>query len=843
MSTVYSVGLEFKAQTQALDAAVQKINAVNKAAAQSGGAANNIQKFGAAGKAAAGGLNSAAVSASGLGAALQAALGPLTAVTSAAALLGKSLNTAFERGAAEQKLKNFTSSTGEYQAALALASKATAQFGISQTQATTALADTYGRLKGLGFGLKETGEIYTGFNAIAMQSGTTAEDAAGAFLQLSQALGSGKLQGDELRAILERMPQLAQAISSSMGVSAAEIRKMGEEGKITSDVIYKALSEAALAADGFGSTLNAQQQAMKNLGQVADKLFNQIGSALAPIVIKAMEGITWAVQELTDWYEYLAGAIFPKVVKAVQPVVDALKNAFSDVELKGVIDLLQNVLIKVFEAMVWHLQNVSKVLAFVINGFKALTDNPVFKFMADQMQRLVGLLGLGGSKVDEFKQKQTAANEESLKTLDNYSKLPEKVDDAKEKAKQLKEEQQKVTLAIQEATKAADAQASIQAAMLTKQQSVLGARLEAESAINQVYLQQAERQLQMATSQEERLVAAQLVYDLTVKQAAIELQQAQAAIVAATKKATLDMQSAQLKEREVASVVALAQAQGTVTAAHYEALAAQQAAVQIAGIQLETTVQMASEQMRAAQAIYEGKVAAAAANLETATMSKNIQEGAAGAAQLAANLGQAASNAASMASSMGSFGGSGTGRLYGMDFGEAGKNAYFESELTSKINDLRNVYGNRPGQFTSGYYSIMQGAMDQASAYNNRYQNQAYNSAKTSWFKGIRGYATGGFITGPEMAMIGEGGEPEYVIPASKMSAAMQNYGAGKRGGSVLSGGTPQVNLTTGPVTQMDGQRYLTLGDAQKIASDATRQTLSLIRRDPGVRRSLGVNQ
>ncbi|MFZ9570476.1 MAG: hypothetical protein ACO28M_11615, partial [Vulcanococcus sp.] len=151
--TTYSVGLEFKAQTQALDAAVQKINAVNKAAAQSGGAANNIQKFGAAGKAAAGGLNSAAVSASGLGAALQAALGPLTAVTSAAALLGKSLNTAFERGAAEQKLKNFTSSTGEYQAALALASKATSQFGISQTEATAALADTYGRLKGLGFGL------------------------------------------------------------------------------------------------------------------------------------------------------------------------------------------------------------------------------------------------------------------------------------------------------------------------------------------------------------------------------------------------------------------------------------------------------------------------------------------------------------------------------------------------------------------------------------------------------------------------------------------------------------------------------------------------------------------
>jgi hypothetical protein len=47
-------------------------------------------------------------------------------------------------------------------------------------------------------------------------------------------------------------------------------------------------------------------------------------------------------------------------------------------------------------------------------------------------------------------------------------------------------------------------------------------------------------------------------------------------------------------------------------------------------------------------------------------------------------------------------------------------------------------------------------------------------------------YAEGGYVTGPTNALIGEGGQSEYVIPSSKMSQAMSNYSAGKRGASIL---------------------------------------------------------
>ena len=47
-------------------------------------------------------------------------------------------------------------------------------------------------------------------------------------------------------------------------------------------------------------------------------------------------------------------------------------------------------------------------------------------------------------------------------------------------------------------------------------------------------------------------------------------------------------------------------------------------------------------------------------------------------------------------------------------------------------------------------------------------------------------FASGGFVTGPTSAVIGEGGEPEYIIPASKMRGAMSRYAAGARGSGVI---------------------------------------------------------
>ena len=111
----------------------------------------------------------------------------------------------------------------------------------------------------------------------------------------------------------------------------------------------------------------------------------------------------------------------------------------------------------------------------------------------------------------------------------------------------------------------------------------------------------------------------------------------------------------------------------------------------------------------------------------------------------------------------------------------------------------------------------------------------------------VPAFAEGGIVNRPTLAVVGEGGQPEYIIPASKMAAASTNYLAGSRGASVLKGGgssttgTPQINITTGPVMQSaDGQQWVSIGDLER----AQRQTVEAMMaqlRTPAGRYAMGV--
>ena len=110
-------------------------------------------------------------------------------------------------------------------------------------------------------------------------------------------------------------------------------------------------------------------------------------------------------------------------------------------------------------------------------------------------------------------------------------------------------------------------------------------------------------------------------------------------------------------------------------------------------------------------------------------------------------------------------------------------------------------------------------------------------------------FAKGGVVNGPTLAMVGEGGESEYIIPASKMAAASANYLNGARGGAVIpssagggggGGSNAQINITTGPVTQIDNQRYATIEDLQSVARQTATQIYATLR-TPAGRRAIGV--
>lgn len=72
-------------------------------------------------------------------------------------------------------------------------------------------------------------------------SGATAQEAASANLQFAQALGAGTLRGEELNAVLEAAPRLAQALADGLGVPQTKLKQLGEQGALTSQQIINAL--------------------------------------------------------------------------------------------------------------------------------------------------------------------------------------------------------------------------------------------------------------------------------------------------------------------------------------------------------------------------------------------------------------------------------------------------------------------------------------------------------------------------------------------------------------------------------------------------------------------------
>jgi len=76
-------------------------------------------------------------------------------------------------------------------------------------------------------------------------AGASGTEASNAMLQLTQALGSGVLRGDELNSIFEQAPNLIQSIADYMGVSIGQIRTMAADGKITADIVKNAMFASA----------------------------------------------------------------------------------------------------------------------------------------------------------------------------------------------------------------------------------------------------------------------------------------------------------------------------------------------------------------------------------------------------------------------------------------------------------------------------------------------------------------------------------------------------------------------------------------------------------------------
>ena len=227
------------------------------------------------------------------------------------------------------RLKLLTKESGTFARSQKIAAEAQKAFGLSATEALEGITNITARLAPLGVEVEDIKSTFFGFNTAAKLAGASTMEASNAFRQLAQALGSGRLQGDEFRSFAEQVPTLLQPIAQELGVTIGELKKFASEGKLTSDVVLRALKK--IEKDG-GASLKAlvaadPTQVFKNLSNATEDLARAIGEKLNPVVLPAIRGLTRLTEAVVGFINSPIGgttAIFLGVAAAVKALTTAV---------------------------------------------------------------------------------------------------------------------------------------------------------------------------------------------------------------------------------------------------------------------------------------------------------------------------------------------------------------------------------------------------------------------------------------------------------------------------------------------------------------------------------------
>lgn len=219
-----------------------------------------------------------------------------------------------------------------------------------------ATATLYARLTratgDLGASQEQVIEATRLINQAFVAGGASAQEQASAVVQLSQALSSGVLQGDELRSLRESSPLLLAAIAKEFGVAQGALKALGAEGKLTSDRIFSAVLKAApeieaqfsvtqatvadsftnlrTAAVEYAGTLNQSLGVTTNFGStvdfVADNFETFADALLIGVTLLGARGLGGALNKASGEFLNFSGGFLARrrdMLKTLEQARDA----------------------------------------------------------------------------------------------------------------------------------------------------------------------------------------------------------------------------------------------------------------------------------------------------------------------------------------------------------------------------------------------------------------------------------------------------------------------------------------------------------------------------------------
>lgn len=180
-------------------------------------------------------------------------------------------------------------------------------------------------MKALGKSTEDALKFTEQFSKAATLSGSSAQSTAQGIYQFSQALGKGKLNGDELVTVMESLPYVADVLSKSLGVQRGQLSKLAEQGKLTGAVLVDAFLKSKTISADFAKTVPTVEQA---LGRLRDNFQKVLGAASdsSGFMAALARGILYVAENMDTLMPLLVGGTVAFSALAAAAVVAAGVN-------------------------------------------------------------------------------------------------------------------------------------------------------------------------------------------------------------------------------------------------------------------------------------------------------------------------------------------------------------------------------------------------------------------------------------------------------------------------------------------------------------------------------------
>lgn len=258
-----------------------------------------------------------------------------------------------------------------------------------------------------GLNMEENITVLGNINTMMLRTGVSSQEASTAMIQLGQALASGKLQGDEFRAMSESAPAIMNKLAQSLDVTRAELKKMSTEGELTSEVLGQAFLEMGNSADASAESLPLTVSGMwtkvvNSTERMWDKINDETG---------VLAWVATGFDNLATWVEGNTDTVVQFFIRLKDSAVEnwpQIKEFFISFGQYGmeIVKLftdswptIQMVISAMVSAIIWATPYIKTMLDWVIKLLQKTKDLAAYTPLA-AASRAAGTLVGGGDIID-----------------------------------------------------------------------------------------------------------------------------------------------------------------------------------------------------------------------------------------------------------------------------------------------------------------------------------------------------------------------------------------------------------------------------------------------------------